>query len=79
MDAGSRLAPVLPQTAVLNDAAGEFVYVLGAGDKAERRAVTVGGAREDGVIVASGLKAGERVVAVAGPYLRAGEPVRVAE
>jgi len=43
---------VLPQTAVLNDAAGEFVYVLGAGDKAERRAVTVGGAREDGVIVA---------------------------
>jgi HlyD family secretion protein len=79
VDAGSRVAPVLPQTAVLSDAAGEFVYVLGADDKVERRAVAVGGAREDGVIVASGLKGGDRVVAIAGPYLRVGEPVRVAK
>lgn len=79
VDAGSRLAPVLPQTAILSDQGGDFVYVLGAGDKVERRGVTTGGAREDGVVVIAGLKRGERVVAVAGPYLRAGEPVRVAK
>lgn len=78
VDAGSRLAPLLPQTAVLNDADGPFVFVVGAGDKVERRAVTLGGAREQGVVVSGGLAAGERVVSVAGPYLRVGEPVRIA-
>ncbi|MFM7625996.1 MAG: efflux RND transporter periplasmic adaptor subunit [Gammaproteobacteria bacterium] len=79
VDAGSRTAPVLPQTAVLSDAAGDFVLMVGAGDKVERRKVTVGAAREEGVVIAGGLAGGERVVAVAGPYLRAGEPVRVAK
>jgi RND family efflux transporter MFP subunit len=79
VDAGTQRAPVLPQTAVLSDAAGEFVFMVGAGDKVERRKVTVGAAREEGVVIVGGLAGGERVVAVAGPYLRAGEPVRVAK
>jgi len=79
VDAGTRRAPVLPQTAVLSDAAGEFVFMVGAGDKVERRKVTVGAARGEGVVIVGGLAGGERVVAVAGPYLRAGEPVRVAQ
>lgn len=77
-DTGTRRAPVLPQTAALSDARGSFVYVVGAGDKVERRAVTLGGSRQDGIIVTSGLAGGERVVVLAGPYLRVGEPVRVA-
>ena len=77
IDTGTRRAPVLPQTAVLSDAGGNYVLLAGAGDKVERRAVTLGGVREDGVVVASGLTGGERVVVLAGPYLRVGEPVRV--
>lgn len=78
VDAGTQRAPVLPQTAVLSDAAGDFVFMVGPGDKVERRKVTVGAAREEGIVIAAGLTGGERVVVVAGPYLRAGEPVRVA-
>ncbi|NBP08382.1 MAG: efflux transporter periplasmic adaptor subunit, partial [Gammaproteobacteria bacterium] len=31
------------------------------------------------VVIESGLASGDRVVSTAGPYLRAGEPVRVAQ
>jgi hypothetical protein len=46
--------------------------------KVLRRAVTVSGAREEGVVVGSGLADGERVIVTAAPYLREGEQVRVA-
>ena len=42
------------------------------------RAVTVGGARSEGLLVSRGLNGSERVVAIAGAFLRTGETVAIA-
>jgi RND family efflux transporter MFP subunit len=78
VDVGTEQRPVVPQTAILSDAAGTHVMVIGAGDKAERREVRLGGATRDGVVIAAGLTGQERVVALAGAFLRPGEQVSVA-
>jgi RND family efflux transporter MFP subunit len=70
--------PVLPQTAVLADATGNYVLVVGADRKVARKAVTVAGTNERGVIVASGLDGSEQVISTAGAFLREGETVRIA-
>jgi HlyD family secretion protein len=69
---------VVPQTSVLADGAGNFVLAIGPGDELVRRAITVGGADRDGLLVSSGLIAGERIVAAAGAFLHQGERVVVA-
>lgn len=69
---------LLPQTAVLSDQAGSYVLVVGEGDKVERRDVHVAGAHDAGLLVSSGLSGNERVVAIAGAFLRIGEQVQVA-
>jgi RND family efflux transporter MFP subunit len=68
--------PVLPQTALLADERGNYVLIVGAGDKVERREVRVAGTRNDGIVVAAGLSGSERVVTTAGAFLREGEKVR---
>ena len=75
---GSGVMPVVPQTAVMSDAAGNFVYLVGPNDSVERRDIRVGGSRVEGLVVAAGLEGGERLITTAGPYLRVGEQVRVA-
>jgi HlyD family secretion protein len=70
--------PVLPQTAVMADASGSYVLVVGADNKVARTPVRVSGSTEAGVIIASGLTGKERVVATAGGFLRDGETVQVA-
>jgi len=40
--------------------------------------VTVGGARSEGLLVSQGLSGSERVVAIAGAFLRTGETVAIA-
>ncbi len=77
--AGSAQGMVLPQTAVLNDDQGSYVLVIGAGDKVERRGVQVAGPHQDGVLVSGGLAGNERVVAIAGAFLRVGEQVAIAQ
>ncbi len=67
---------VVPQTAVLSDNAGSFVYVLDDANKVVRKQITVQGTGTDGVIVGSGLTGEEHVVAIAGAFLREGETVR---
>ena len=69
---------VLPETAVLSDEKGTYVLVVGPHDEVERRAVTVAGMRSEGLLVSDGLTGSERVVAIAGAFLRSGERVRVA-
>ncbi len=76
---GKGQRPLLPQTAVMSDDQGNYVYTVDAAGKVQRRGVRVEGARAAGVVIAAGLAGGERVVTTAGPYLRAGEPVRVAQ
>ena len=75
---GSSLGVILPQTAVLSDEQGNYVLIVGADSKLERRAVKVGGARSEGLLVSDGLSGNERVVAVAGAFLRTGEVVSIA-
>lgn len=78
IEIGTAARPVLPQTAVMSDADGNYVFVVGADNKVARRNVKVAGSRAEGVVIDSGLAAGERVITTAGPYLRVGEPVRIA-
>lgn len=76
INAGQASRPLLPQSAVLADAAGNYVMVLGKDDKVERRPITVGSISDDGVGVASGLDGRERVVANAGAFLKPGDRIK---
>jgi HlyD family secretion protein len=75
---GKAQRPVVPQTAVLADTAGSYVFIVNAQGKAERRAVRVADTGDDGIVIGSGLAGTERVVTTAGGFLRDGEPVQVA-
>ena len=70
--------PVLPQTAVMSDRQGTFVYIVDANNHVVRRPVVVGGTIEAGVVIVSGLTGEERIIGTAGGFLRDGEPVAVA-
>lgn len=73
--AGAVVAPLLPESAILSDDKGSYVFVIGAGNKVERRAVKTGSVTETGIAVISGLSGTERVVLRAGGFLQAGETV----
>jgi len=74
--AGATTAPLLPQSAVLSDAKGTYVYIVNARNQVERRAVKVGGVTEAGVSIAAGLSGQEAVVMSAGPFLNPGQRIR---
>ncbi|MEP9401330.1 efflux RND transporter periplasmic adaptor subunit [Sphingomonas sp. VNH70] len=79
--AGAATAPLLPESAVLSDDKGSYVYVIDAQDKAVRRDVRVAEVSDEGALIASGLIGDERVVASAGAFLNPGQqvvPVRAA-
>lgn len=78
IQAGATVGVLLPQTAMLSDDEGTYVLIVGADQTVVRRAVTVAGARSEGLLVSRGLEGNERVVAIAGAFLRAGEKVKVA-
>jgi len=73
---GQAMRPVVPQTAVLTDVNGSYVYVVNGQSRAERRAVHVADTTDNGVVIASGLTGNERVVTTAGGFLRDGEEVK---
>lgn len=75
---GARAAPLLPESAVLSDGKGNYVYVLDDKNQAQRRAVTVGEVSDAGVAVADGLNGTERVVVSAGAFLNPGQKVNPA-
>ncbi len=74
--AGSTDAPMLPESAVLNDSQGSYVYIVDQNNTVRRRPVKVGSVTDAGVIVAEGLNGSERVVLSAGPFLTEGEKIR---
>ncbi|MGT2514331.1 efflux RND transporter periplasmic adaptor subunit [Sphingomonas panni] len=79
--AGASTAPLLPESAVLSDDKGSYVYVLDAQDKVVRQDVRVAEVSDEGALIASGLMGNERVVASAGAFLNPGQqvvPVRAA-
>jgi membrane fusion protein (multidrug efflux system) len=57
-------ALVVPRAAILSDQRGDFVYVVGDGNKAERRGIRMGPqSGPETAVIEDGLKEGERVVA----------------
>jgi RND family efflux transporter MFP subunit len=74
--AGSMTAPLLPESAVLSDQRGNYVYIIGPDDKIVRRDVQVGEVTDRGVAIASGLNGTERIVQSAGAFLSPGQKVR---
>jgi len=70
--------PILPQTAVLSDSKGPYVFVVDNDNRVERRDVQVGGTLSAGIIITGGLTGQERIVTTAAGFLRAGEKVSVA-
>lgn len=75
ISSGATTAPLLPQSAVLSDAAGNYVYIINDKNEVERRDVEVGTVDDNGVTIAQGLSGQERVVLSAGPFLNAGQKV----
>jgi RND family efflux transporter MFP subunit len=73
--AGATTAPVLPESAVQNDKEGNFVYLVGKGNKVERRPVKTGSVSANGIPIIEGLDGTERVVLFAGGFLNPGETV----
>jgi multidrug efflux system membrane fusion protein len=55
-------ALLVPETAIGNDQSKRFVFVVGSGDKAEYREVTLGSTVNGKRVVMSGLKGGDRVI-----------------
>ena len=72
---GATSAPLLPQSAVLSDSKGNYVYIVNGKDEVERRDVTIGNVDNKGVTIAQGLTGQERVVLSAGPFLNPGQKV----
>ena len=54
--------PAVPPSAVMHDAQTSFVYVVGEGNKIERRVIELGDMTKTHQLVTSGLKVGEKVV-----------------
>jgi HlyD family secretion protein len=73
--AGTTTAPMLPQSAVLSDERGNYVYIINARNLIERRDIKIGAVNEDGVTIAGGLSGNEAVVLSAGPFLNPGQKV----
>ncbi len=73
---GAASVPLLPESAVLSDTKGSYVMIVGAGNKIERRPVTVGTISNAGVPIVEGLDGSESVALSAGPFLNPGEAVK---
>src|SRR3954470_20147126 len=73
--AGAITAPVLPQSAVLSDDKGNYVYVVNGKNQVERRDIQIGTVNEAGVTIASGLSGNEAVVLSAGPFLNPSQKI----
>lgn len=78
-DEGTTVARV-PLSAVMNDAKGPMVYVVAPSDDAlERRAVAIHSFAQETAFIASGLRAGERVVTLGVHRLDEHSRVRIVE
>jgi membrane fusion protein (multidrug efflux system) len=66
----------VPRAAVLADQQGYYVFVVGDGNKAERRNITLGDSTALLAVVASGLNAGDTVIVDGVQRVRPGAPVK---
>lgn len=75
INSGTVRATVLPESAVLADGDGSYVYVIDEDNEAVRTPVKTGMVTADGVAITGGLSGDERVVLRAGGFLNPGETV----
>jgi membrane fusion protein (multidrug efflux system) len=75
--AGTQQALVVPQSAVMQNEGGRFVWVVGPEGKAAQRQIKVGNWVGDDWVVLEGLKAGDTVIVDNLLRLRAGTPVKL--
>ena len=71
-------AYLVPQQALVQAPSGRSVFVIGAGDRAEARNVTLGETQGADIVILAGLRAGDRVILNQLHKLRPGSPVVVA-
>lgn len=76
LNSGAVVAARLPESAVLSDDKGSYVYIVGDDNKVVRRDIVLGTISNEGITVSSGLQGNERVVARAGGFLTVGETIR---
>jgi RND family efflux transporter MFP subunit len=70
------VAPMLPESAIMSDDKGSYVYIVGRDNKVERRDVKTGIVTDQGTAVVAGLTGNEHIVARAGGFLNPGDKVR---
>ena len=76
LSSGTVVAPVLPESAIMTDDKGDYVYILDAKNKVVRRGIVQGDVTADGIVVAEGLNGTERVILRAGGFVNPGEQVK---
>lgn len=69
-------APMLPESAIQNDPAGSFVFVVGKDNKVVRRAVKTGKVTARGIAITEGLSGQEKIVYRAGGFLSSGDTIK---
>lgn len=72
---GTTVAPLLPESAVLADSEGTYVYIVDKANTVQRRPIETGMVTSKGIAVTKGLTGDERIVATAGGFLNPGEAV----
>jgi len=72
---GGAEVPLLPESAVLSDERGSYVYLVGRDNKVARRGVQVGDVTDKGVPIIAGLRGDEAIVQSAAAFLTPGETV----
>ena len=75
INSGAVTAPILPESALLDDDGQAYVYLVDGENKVVRRNVVTGMITDGGVIIRDGLNGNERVVLRAGGFLREGQEV----
>ena len=73
---GTVVAPLLPESAILSDNEGSYVYVVDKNNKAVRRKIKTGLITEKGIAVVEGLNGSELIVLRAGGFLQPGQTVQ---
>jgi RND family efflux transporter MFP subunit len=75
INSGTFNATVLPESAVLADDQGSYVYVVNEENKATRTPVVTGMVTPEGIAITDGLNGDESIVLKAGGFLNPGETV----
>ena len=72
----ARLMPVIPQTAILEDRNGRYVWVVNEENQVEQRSVTTGATLGSAWTIETGLTAGETVIVQGVQKVRPGQTVK---